>query len=212
MLPHLNGAILRGNPSSLHAPGAAARGTVEEARASVARLVHAEPGEVLFTASGTEADNLAVMGLAAAQPDKRHVVISAVEHPAVTKVAEHLEAAGYEVTKVGVGPDGIISLSEFAEALRPDTALVAAMWANNEVGVVQPVEELAGICREAGIPFHSTRCRPPGGSPSTSRACRSRRLLSRPTSSTVRRASAPSTCGRASESSRSSSAAARRRA
>ncbi len=154
MLSHLNGATLRGNPSSLHAFGAAARETVEEARASVARLAHAEPGEVLFTASGTEADNLAVMGLAAAQPDKRHVVISAVEHPAVTRAAEHLEAAGYEVTKVGVGPDGIIDLSEFAEALRPDTALAAVMWANNEVGVVQPVEELAGICREAGIPFH----------------------------------------------------------
>ncbi len=154
MLSHLNGATLRGNPSSLHAFGAAARETVEEARASVARMVHAQPEEVLFTASGTEADNLAVMGLAAAQPDKRHVVISAVEHPAVTRAAEHLEAAGYEVTKVGVGPDGIIDLSEFAEALRPDTALAAVMWANNEVGVVQPVEELAGICREAGIPFH----------------------------------------------------------
>ncbi len=154
MLLHLSGATLRGNPSSLHAPGAAARETVEEARAAVARLVNAEPGEVLFTASGTEADNLAVMGLAAAQPGKRHVVISAVEHPAVTKAAEHLEATGYEVTRVGVGSDGIIDLSGFAEALRPDTAVAAVMWANNEVGVVQPVEELAGLCHEAGIPFH----------------------------------------------------------
>jgi cysteine desulfurase len=156
MLPYLRGTPngLRGNPSSLHAPGAAAREAVEEARAHVARLVGAEPEEILFTAGGTEADNLAVLGLAAANPSKKHLVISAVEHPAVRESAGHLEAAGYEVTRVGVDSDGLISLAEFAGALRPDTALAAVMWANNEVGSVQPIEEVAGVCHEAGVPLH----------------------------------------------------------
>jgi cysteine desulfurase len=155
MLPHLRGSPngLRGNPSSLHAAGAAAREAVEEARAHVARLVGAEPEEILFTAGGTEADNLAVQGLAA-NPSKRHLVISAVEHPAVRESAGHLEAVGYEVTRVGVDSDGLISLAEFAGALRPDTALAAVMWANNEVGSVQPIQEIAGVCHEAGVPLH----------------------------------------------------------
>ena len=158
MLPYLRGGapngLPRGNPSSLHASGAAAREAVEEARASVARLVGASPGEILFTAGGTESDNLAVLGLATASPEKRHVVISAVEHPAVRGAAAHLEAAGYEVTKLGVDADGLVDPDELAKALRPDTALAAVMWANNEVGAVQPVEELAALCRKAGVPFH----------------------------------------------------------
>jgi cysteine desulfurase len=158
MLPYLRGGapngLPRGNPSSLHASGAAARQAVEEARASVARLVGASPREILFTSGGTESDNLAVLGLAAASPEKRHVVISAVEHPAVRGAATHLEVAGYEVTKLGVDANGLVDPDELAKALRPDTALAAVMWANNEVGVVQPVEELADICCEAGVPFH----------------------------------------------------------
>ena len=158
MLPCLRGGVPnglpRGNPSSLHASGAAAREAVEKARASVARLVGASPGEILFTAGGTEADNLAVLGLAAANTEKRHVVISAVEHPAVRGAAAHLETAGYEVTRVRVDADGLVDPKEFAKTLRPDTALAALMWANNEVGVVQPVEELADLCCGAGVPFH----------------------------------------------------------
>jgi cysteine desulfurase len=158
MLPYLRGGapnrLPRGNPSSLHASGTAARQAVQEARTSVARLVGASPGEVLFTAGGTEADNLAVLGVAAASPEKRHVVISAVEHPAVRGAAAHLEAAGYEVTRVGVDANGLIDPNELAKTLRPDTALVAVMWANNEVGAVQPVQELADLCREAGVLFH----------------------------------------------------------
>ena len=154
MLPHLSGTNLRGNPSSLHALGAAARDAVEEARASVARLVGAGSGEILFTAGGTESDNLAVLGLAAANPEKRHVVISAVEHAAVRGAASHLESKGYEISRVGVDRDGIVDPSELAEALCPETALLAVMWANNEVGAIQPVEEIAGICAEAGVPLH----------------------------------------------------------
>ena len=158
MLPYLGktpNGLPRGNPSSLHAPGVFAREAIEEARAYVARLVGAEdPGEILFTAGGTESDNLAVLGLAAADSDKKHVVISAVEQPAVREAAAHLEATGYEVTSIGVAADGLVSTEELAGALRPDTALAAVMWANNEVGAVQPVEEIAAICCEAGVPLH----------------------------------------------------------
>jgi cysteine desulfurase len=163
MLPHLGGGAFvgsqnglpRGNPSSLHAFGTAAREAVEEARASVARLLVAEPEEILFTAGGTESDNLAILGLAAAaSPEKKHVVISAVEHPAVRGAAAHLEATGYEVTRIAVDADGIVLPAQFARALRPDTAFAAVMWANNEIGTIQPIEEIAEICREAGVPLH----------------------------------------------------------
>ncbi|MDQ3285463.1 MAG: cysteine desulfurase, partial [Actinomycetota bacterium] len=158
MLLHLGRApngLPRGNPSSLHAPGAFAREAIEEARASVARLVCAsDPGEIVFTAGGTESDNLAILGLAAANSEKKHVVISEIEHPAVREAVGRLEAAGYEVTSICVDVDGLVSPDEFARALRPDTALAAVMWANNEVGSVQPVEEIAAICREAAVPLH----------------------------------------------------------
>jgi cysteine desulfurase len=154
MLSHLGGG--RGNPSSLHAPGAAARDAVEEARESVATLLGAYPQEIFFTGGGTESDNLAVLGLAhAASPEKRHVVVSRVEHAAVREAARRLEVEGFEVTRVGVDADGLVDAAEFAGALRGDTALAAVVWANNEVGTIEPVEELAGICAERGIPFHS---------------------------------------------------------
>jgi cysteine desulfurase len=154
MLPHLRGP--RGNPSSLHALGASAREAVEEARASVAAMIGASPGEILFTGGGTEADNLAVLGLArAAPPQKRHVVVSRVEHAAVREAARRLESEGFEVTRVGVDADGLVDPVAFAGALRPDTALAAVVWANNEVGTVQPVEELARICAERGVPLHA---------------------------------------------------------
>ena len=155
MLPSLRGTAAYGNPSSLHGPGSAAREAVEAARASVAALVGAGPGEIFFTSGGTEGDNLAVLGLAAASPGKNHAVVSAVEHAAVRGAAVHLESRGYEVTRLGVDRDGRVSPEHLAAALRPDTALVAVMWANNEVGTVQPVAELAEVCRESGVPFHA---------------------------------------------------------
>jgi cysteine desulfurase len=154
MLSHLRGA--RGNPSSLHASGAAAREAVEGARASVAGMVGASPGEILFTGGGTESDNLAILGLArAAPPGKRHVVVSRVEHAAVRESTRRLEAEGFEVTRVEVDSDGLVDPAEFEDALRPDTALAAVVWANNEVGTVEPVEVLAGICAARGVPLHS---------------------------------------------------------
>lgn len=154
MLPHLGAR--RGNPSSLHAPGAAAREAVEEAREPVAALIGASPGEIYFTGGGTEADNLAVLGLArAALPERRHAVVSSVEHAAVRESTRRLESEGFEVTWVGVDADGLVDPAEFANALRPETALAASVWANNEVGTVEPIDELAGICAERSVPLHA---------------------------------------------------------
>ena len=154
MLPHLGAN--RGNPSSIHARGTAAREAIEESRAAVAALVGASPGEIFFTAGGTEADCLAVIGAArAAGPERRHLVVSAVEHAAVREAARHLEPEGFEVTWLGVDGYGLVDVDEFAAAMRPDTALAAVMWANNEVGTVQPVEDLAAECARRGVTFHS---------------------------------------------------------
>jgi cysteine desulfurase len=154
MLPHLGGQ--RGNPSSLHALGNAARDAVEEARVRVAALIGAPPEEVLFSGGGTESDAIAVLGLArSAPPEKRHMVVSSVEHPAVREDVKRLEREGFEVSWIGVDGDCLIDLDEFAAALRPDTVLAAVIWANNEVGTVEPVRELADLCQEKGIPFHT---------------------------------------------------------
>jgi cysteine desulfurase len=154
MLPYLGAR--RGNPSSLHAPGAAAREAVEEVREPVAALIGASPGEIYFTGGGTEADNLAVLGLArAAPPEKRHAVVSSVEHAAVRESARRLESEGFEVTWVGVDAEGLVDPAGFANALRPETALAAVVWANNEVGTVEPIEVLAGICAERSVPLHA---------------------------------------------------------
>jgi cysteine desulfurase len=154
MLGHLGGR--RGNPSSLHAFGGSAREELEEARDSVASLIGASPGEIVFTSSGTESDDGAVLGLArTAGPNKRHAVVSSVEHAAVREAARRLELEGFEVSWIGVDADGIVDPVEFAAALRPDTALAAVVWANNEVGTVEPVPELAEICAEREVPFHA---------------------------------------------------------
>ncbi|HEX6710934.1 MAG TPA: cysteine desulfurase family protein [Rubrobacter sp.] len=154
MLQHLGGR--RGNPSSLHALGNAARDALEEARESVASFIGASPEEILFTSGGTESDDLAVLGLARSAPaEKRHVVVSCVEHAAVRESASRLQSERFEVSWVGVDPDGLVDPAEFAASLRRDTALAAVVWANNEVGTVEPVGELATLCAEREIPFHA---------------------------------------------------------
>jgi cysteine desulfurase len=154
MLGHLGGR--RGNPSALHALGNAARDAVEVARASVAALIGASPEEVLFTSGGTESDAIAVLGLArSARPEKRHLVVSSVEHAAVREDAKRLQKEGFEVSWIEVDADGLIDPDEFAAVLRPDTALAAVIWANNEVGTVEPIRELASLCAEREIPLHS---------------------------------------------------------
>lgn len=154
MLPHLRGR--RGNPSSLHASGAAAREAVEEAREKVAGLIGASPEQIVFTSGGTESDNLAVLGLArAAPPERRHAVVSRVEHAAVRESARRLESEGFEVTWLGVDADGLVDPAELATVLRPETALAAVVWANNEVGTVEPIHELAEICAQRDLPLHA---------------------------------------------------------
>ncbi len=154
MLPHLGGR--RGNPSSLHAAGADARDAIEEARESVADMVSASPNEIIFTSGGTEADNLALFGLArSAPPEKRHAVVSKVEHAVVGEAAKHLETNGFEITWLGVDEHGMVDASEVEDSLRYDTALAAVMWANNEVGTIQPIKNLAEICANHNVPFHS---------------------------------------------------------
>lgn len=152
MLPHLK--QLSGNPSSIHAAGVASREAVEEARERAAGLIGAHPEEIVFTSGGTESNNLALIGLSRAASG-RHIVVSSVEHSAVRVAARHLESSGFEVTWLGVDAVGLVDVEEFKAALRPDTALAAVMWANNEVGTIQPIEELAAICLEMGVPFHT---------------------------------------------------------
>ncbi|MBI5086413.1 MAG: cysteine desulfurase [Acidobacteria bacterium] len=141
---------LFGNPSSIHAAGQAARKAVEAARAQVAGLLRCDPKEVIFTSGGTEADNLAIFGVAGHGPDG-HVVTTALEHPAVL---EPVRARG-NFTVIPVGSDGVVDPDEIRRALRPDTVLISVMHANNETGAIQPLGEIAAIAREAGVPLHS---------------------------------------------------------
>jgi cysteine desulfurase len=145
-----------GNASSVHAFGQEARGAVEEARAKVAALLHASPGEIVFTSGGTESDNLAVIGAARAlQAKGRHVVTSAIEHDAVRHAVDYLEREGFQVTRVGAGADGRVSPKSIEEAITPQTILVTVMAANNETGVIQPMTEIGAICAAKGVAFHS---------------------------------------------------------
>ena len=160
--PRARGAMLpwlgerHGNPSSVHRFGQAAHNAVEEAREKVAALLGGRPPEVVFTASGTEANNAVLFHIARQGGGDghlgRHLVISAVEHPSIREGAARLEKEGVEVTRVSPGGDGVVSSQEIAAALRPDTKLVCLMLANNELGTLQPVAEVASACRERGIP------------------------------------------------------------
>ncbi|MEC5191709.1 MULTISPECIES: cysteine desulfurase family protein [unclassified Arthrobacter] len=158
MWPFLTGEF--GNPSSHHSLGDSAATALAGARAATARALGCRAGEVVFTSGGTEADNLAVKGIAlarhAADPGLDRVVISAVEHPAVVESARYLERVhGFSVDVVPVDSYGRITEAALAAALRPETALVSIMYANNEVGTVQPVAALAALARSHGIPFHT---------------------------------------------------------
>lgn len=144
-----------GNPSSMHRFGNQVGARIAEARAQVAALIGAaDPVEVIFTGSGTEGDNAAIRGMLEGRPDKRHIVTTQVEHPAVLGLCQHLEKKGYRVTWLGVDSDGGLELDELRAALTDDTALVSIMWANNETGVIFPIDQIGVIVRSKGIPFH----------------------------------------------------------
>jgi cysteine desulfurase len=145
-----------GNPSSLHAFGRQARAAVETARAQVAALLGAKPREIIFTASGTEADNLALIGtIDAAGPGPHHLVTSAIEHPAILQTARALERRGVEVTTVAVDGQGVVDPEAVRRALTPHTRLVSIMAANNVIGTVQPLDEIGQIVHAAGVLFHT---------------------------------------------------------
>lgn len=144
-----------GNAASVHSFGQRARSGLEEARRQVASLIEASPAEIIFTSGGTEADNLAVRGVALARGDKgRHLVTSRIEHPAVLRTCESLEREGFEVTYLDAGSDGAVDPGQLERSLRDDTILVSIMFANNETGVIQPLEEMAPLVRERGVYFH----------------------------------------------------------
>lgn len=144
-----------GNPASHHEPGAVARHGLDDARARVARVLGARPGEVTFCSGGTESDNTAIKGIALAAPRGRHVVVSAVEHPAVLESAQWLARLGFEVDVLPVDADGLVAPEALEAVMRDDTTLVSVQYANNEVGTIQPIAELAAVARERGVPFHT---------------------------------------------------------
>lgn len=155
MTPYLKGVY--GNPSSLHTIGQVAKEALEDARARMAKCLNCDAKEIYFTSGGSEADNQAIRSAAlnGARKGKKHIVTTAFEHHAVLHTLKKLEKDGFEVTYLGVHPDGLIGAEEVAKAIRPDTALVTVMYANNEVGTVLPIREIGAVCRAKGVCFHT---------------------------------------------------------
>ena len=155
LMPYLSGVY--GNPSSLHSVGQAAKEALEDARARVAKCLNADPREIYFTSGGSEADNQAIRSAAVngLVKGKKHIITTAFEHHAVLHTLKKLEKEGFEVTYLDVHPDGLVTAAQVEEAIRPDTALVTVMYANNEVGTIQPIREIGEACRRAGVVFHT---------------------------------------------------------
>jgi cysteine desulfurase len=143
-----------GNPSSIYRAGQDVRKAVEDARETVARLIKADPREIVFTSGGTESDNTAIKGIALNRGEG-HIITTTIEHPAVMKVVEWLAKQGFAATYVPVGSDGIVDPAEIKKAMRPDTIVVSVMHANNEIGTVQPIAEIAAIAHEGKAVFHT---------------------------------------------------------
>lgn len=154
MIPHFSGSF--GNPSSIHSFGRESRKWVDEARAQIAAEIGAAEQEIIFTSGGTEADNLAIMGTALARKDLgRHIITTKIEHHAVLHTCEKLEGDGFDITYLDVDQNGRVSAKQVKEALRDDTILVTVMYGNNEVGTVQPIEEIGELLKEHKAYFHT---------------------------------------------------------
>ena len=153
MLPYFSEYY--GNPSSMHFFGGQVQKKVDEARAKVADFLGAEPSEIVFTSCGTESDNAAILGTLDSYPEKRHLISTRVEHPAVGNVSTYLGRKGYRITELSVDREGRLDLDELRESLTDETALVTIMYANNETGVVFPIEEIGEIVKGRGISFHT---------------------------------------------------------
>lgn len=155
MTPYLKNVY--GNPSSLHTVGQVAKEALDEARGRIAARLNAEPAEIFFTSGGSEADNQAIRSAAAngAKRGKKHIIGTAFEHHAVLHTLKKLEREGFEVTYLDVGKNGLVTAEQVKNALRPDTALVTVMFANNEIGTIQPISEIGAVCRENKVVFHT---------------------------------------------------------
>ena len=143
-----------GNPSSMHRFGGQVARGLRQSREAIAALIQAEPNEIIFTSCGTEGDNAAIRAALDSQPDKRHIITTAVEHPAILKPLQRLEKQGYTVTYLGVDGKGQLKLNELRRAIRDDTALISVMAANNETGTIFPIERIGHLAKERGILFH----------------------------------------------------------
>ena len=170
MLPYFRQQY--GNPSSLYAFGQEAKEALERARETVAGVLNCEPREIIFTSGGSEADNQAIRSAAdiGARAGKRHIISTAFEHHAVLHTLSKLEKEGFEVTLLDVHSDGLVRVEELAAAIRPDTCLVTVMYANNEIGTIQPIAEIGRVCRERGVLFHTDAVQAAGHLPIDVRA------------------------------------------
>lgn len=155
MQPYFN--KIYANPSSLHDLGRKAKAAVEEARAIIARLLHAKPEEIIFTSGGTESNNLALQGVALAK-GKGHIITSQIEHPSVLETCKYLEKNGFIVTYLPPDKWGLISAQKVEKSIRKDTILISIMYANNEIGTIQPIAEIGQIANKRNIPFHTDAC------------------------------------------------------
>ena len=153
MLPYLT--EFYGNPSSMHSFGGNVAHKIKEARATVASLINASPDEIVFTSCGTESDSTAIHAAISSVPDKKHIITSRVEHPAVKNLFEHLSKKGFRVTFVPVDRKGNLDLDYLYNSLTDDTAIVSIMWANNETGMIFPVQEISQVIKNKGIVFHT---------------------------------------------------------
>ena len=168
MMPYFDKKF--GNPSSFHTPGKEAKDVMESARERIAKILNCRISEIIFTSGGTESDNLAILGIARANKDKgNHIITSKIEHPAVLRACEQLEHEGFKITYLPVDREGIIKIDALKQALRKDTILVSIMHANNEIGTIQPIKEIAKIIRNNtdkknnSIPyFHTDACQTAG--------------------------------------------------
>ena len=154
MLPYFSEKY--GNPSSLHSFGREAKEALEKSRETIAKVINANPEEVFFTSGGTESNNWVLKGIAFANKDKGiHIIVSKIEHPCIIKTCEWLEKNGFEVTYLPVDKYGLVKLEELEKAITDKTILVSIMYANNEIGTIEPIEEIGKLCREKGVYFHT---------------------------------------------------------
>ena len=154
MMPYLSENY--GNPSSIYKIGRENKKAVEESREKIAKILNCKPEEIYFTAGGSESDNTAIKGIARAYKNKgNHIITSKIEHPAVLETCKQLEKEGFEVTYIGVDENGILNLEEIKNAIRPSTILISVMFANNEIGTIQPIYEIGKIAKENGVFFHT---------------------------------------------------------